>query len=292
MIEVLILVVTFLWSVMWVAKKYLIRDVDCATVYFWERMVLLLFLFSYMVISDLSFSVSYDAVFYAALSGLCFTLLNALNFKLLRQIEVSSMSAIKELSKLFLGVAVGIAVFGETPTGFQVAGLLIVGFGAQLMSKLSGREVKVRLYHIGIAAVLMIFFQGKMVFEKFALADMEPVQFVFYMILWSSVFTAVYMVRSGKSFDFVFSRKRVPVLFLSGFLLAVSLVVHGFVLRDGSFILVNIFLTSSVVFNFLSSQAARSFFGVDTEASNDGKTIIGKFAASVVVMAGLIVALM
>jgi len=46
------------------------------------------------------------------------------------------------------------------------------------------------------------------------------------------------------------------------------------------------------VFNFLSSQAARSFFNADTEASNDGKTIIEKFAASVVVMVGLIVALM
>jgi len=277
---------------MWVAKKYLIHDVDCATVYFWERMVLLLFLFSYMVISEMSFSASYGAIFYAALSGLCFTLLNALNFRLLRQIEVSSMSAIKEVSKLFLGVTVGIAVFGETPTSFQVAGLLIVGFGAYFISKLSGRGVKVRLYHIGIAAVLMIFFQGKMVFEKFALAQMEPVQFVFYLILWSTVFTVGYMVRSGKSFDFVFSRKRVSVLFLSGFLLAVSLVIHGFVLRDGSFILVNIFLTSSVVFNFLSSQAARSFLGVDTEASSCKKVIALKFAASVVVMAGLIVALM
>jgi len=274
MIEVFILVVTFLWSMMWVSKKNLIRDVDCATVYFWERMVLLLFLFSYMVISEMSFSVSYDAVFYAALSGLCFTLLNALNFRLLRQIEVSSMSAIKELSKLFLGVVVGIAVFSETPTSFQVAGLLIVGFGAYFISKLSGREVKVRPYHIGIAAVLMIFFQGKMVFEKFALARMEPVQFVFYLILWSTVFTVVYMVRSGKSFDFVFSRKRVSVLLLSEFLFAVSLVIHGFVLRDRCFILVNIFLASSVVFNFLSSQAARSFFSVDTEATSDRKTII------------------
>ena len=61
----------------------------------------------------------------------------------------------------------------------------------------------------------------------------------------------------------------------------------------------NIFLDSRTYFNqlsyttnFLSSQAARSFFGVDTEASSCKKVIALKFAASVVVMAGLIVALM
>ena len=291
MIEVWMLFVTLIWSVVWVLKKYLIHDAHSATVFFWERIFLLFFVCSYMILFGVPFLAPIEIVFYAALSGLCITLLNALNFRLLRQIEISSMSAIKELSRLFLGVVVGMAVFHEMPTSLQLAGVLIVAGGTFLISEVL--EVKkVRTMHFAIAIIMMAFFQGKLVFEKFALAQMVPVQFVFYLMFFSLVYTTGYILAFKQGFNPGFSRNRVMVLTLSGFLLALSYVIHSFVLASGSFIMVNILITSAVVFNFLSSQAARSFFNADTEASNDGKTIIEKFAASVVVMVGLIVALM
>lgn len=291
MIEVWMLFVTMIWSVVWVTKKFLMHDAHSATVFFWERISLLFFICSYMILFGVPFSAPTEIVFYAALSGLCITLLNALSFRLLRQIEISSMSAIKELSRLFLGVFVGMAVFHEMPTSLQLAGVLIVAGGTFLISEVL--EVKkVRTMHFAIAIIMMVFFQGKLVFEKFALAQMVPVQFVFYLMFFSLIYTTMYIVVFREGFNLGFSRKRVSVLIGSGFLLALSYVIHSFVLASGGFIMVNILLTSAVVFNFLSSQAARSFFNADTEVSNDGKTILEKFAASVVVMVGLIVALM
>lgn len=284
------LLVTLIWSVVWVAKKYLIDDAHSATVFFWERISLLFFICSYMVVFDVPFFAPGELVFYAALSGLFITLLNALNFKLLRQIEISSMSAIKELSRLFLGVVVGIAIFFEIPTSLQLTGMLIVAAGAFIISEVLDAK-KAKIEHFGIAITMMIFFQGKLVFEKFALVQMVPVQFVFYLMFSSLVYTTIYIIVFREGFNLGFSQKRVMILSLSGLLLALSYATHSFVLASGSFILINIVLTSAVVFNFISSQAARNFFNADTEVSNDGKTVIEKFGASVVIMIGLIIAL-